>query len=245
MAVGRSGSSNPITSAPTTPVGRPGSSNPISSAPTTRVPMTPGLKRAEPVGRLISLDAYRGFVMLAMASVGFGFPAAYAALNEPGMMGQDVPQEIIHYLAHQFSHVDWLDCTFWDLIQPSFMFIVGVSLPFSVVRRRQLGQTEGVLWGHVVWRSLVLVALGVFLASNGKPRTEFVFTNVLAQIGLAYPVLFLLAGRPLWMLWGTFLAIVTGYWLWFAWHPLPPVDFDYTTVGMKPDWTPLAGFAAH
>src|SRR5262249_25451504 len=68
--------------------------------------------------RLISLDAYRGFVMLAMVSAGLGM----AHLRNDPTWG---------WLADQMGHRDWEGCTFWDLIQPSFMFIVGASMPFA------------------------------------------------------------------------------------------------------------------
>src|SRR5437588_6475373 len=69
-------------------------------------------------GRLVSVDAYRGFVMLAMVSSGLGM------------------QKLMHdptwgWLADQLEHRAWEGCTFWDLIQPSFMFIVAVGIRFS------------------------------------------------------------------------------------------------------------------
>ena len=70
-------------------------------------------------------------------------------------------------------------------------------------------------------RSAVLVLLGVFLASAWSRQTNWVFTNVLAQIGLGYPFVFLLLGRPARVQFGAAVAILVGYWLLFALYPLP------------------------
>src|SRR5690348_5430943 len=79
--------------------------------------------RPAPSQRLVSLDAYRGFIMLAMASGGFGF--AQVARQLPG-------DALWQFLGFQFDHVTWEGGSFWDLIQPSFMFMVGVALPYSL-----------------------------------------------------------------------------------------------------------------
>src|SRR5690349_523774 len=73
--------------------------------------------------RLVSLDAYRGFVMLAMVSGGLGL----------AKIAKDVHPDSAVWtaLGYQAEHVEWGGCSFWDLIQPSFMFIVGVAMPFS------------------------------------------------------------------------------------------------------------------
>src|SRR4051794_35410640 len=76
-----------------------------------------------PTNRLVSLDAYRGFVMLAMVSGGLGL--AKLARN----VYPDSP--VWTAIGYQADHVEWGGCGFWDLIQPSFMFIVGVAMPFS------------------------------------------------------------------------------------------------------------------
>ena len=93
----------------------------------------------------------------------------------------------------QFDHHPWNGLRFWDLIQPSFMFLVGTSLAFSVARREKQGQEFLGRLGHALARSVVLVLLGIFLISNGQTMTNFSFVNVLTQIGLGYPLLFLMA----------------------------------------------------
>lgn len=186
--------------------------------------------------RLHSLDAYRGFVMLAMASAGLGLPAA--AKNFPD-------SRVWQWLSYQASHVEWSGCAFWDLIQPSFMFMVGVALPFSYAHRRARGDSHARIAGHALYRSAVLVALGVFLYSVGRERTNFTFVNVLAQIGLGYFFLFLLADRSNWFVWLAAAAVLVGYWLAFATHPLPPADFDPQSVGVPEDFEHYSGYFAH
>jgi heparan-alpha-glucosaminide N-acetyltransferase len=186
--------------------------------------------------RLRSLDAYRGLVMLAIASHGLGIAAT--AKNFPD-------NRLWQAISHQFEHVPWVGCVFWDLIQPSFMFMVGVAMAFSYAKRRDRGDSYGSMLRHAVVRSLVLVAMGVFLASNWSKQTNFVFTNVLAQIGLGYTFLFLLWGRkPIWQFLAA-VAVLVAYWGWFALYPLPGPDFDYARVGLPADWEHLTGFAAH
>lgn len=171
--------------------------------------------------RLMSLDAYRGFVMLAMASGGLGFSGIVR--NHPELLDRfdktafDRPWRMLwENLAFHFDHVAWHGCGFWDLIQPSFMFMVGVALPFSLARRTGAGQSPRERFGHVVVRSAVLVALGVFLSSNWSKLTNFTFVNVLSQIGLGYPFLYLLAGRRVWVQLLVAIAVLGGYAAWFA-----------------------------
>src|SRR2546422_807664 len=90
-------------------------------------------------GRLISLDAYRGFIMLMLVSEGFGLAALQHYRNWS-------------WLAVQFDHAAWEGCTFWDLIQPAFTFMVGVAVPFSFARRMAQGASTWNLFRHVVWR---------------------------------------------------------------------------------------------
>ncbi len=177
--------------------------------------------------RVMSIDAYRGFVMLAMASSGFGFselakPKNLQKLTDSGVTW--IPEWLLRTLAYQFDHVVWTGCGFWDLIQPSFMFLVGVALPFSYSRRATEGQSGAARFRHVLWRSFVLVALGVFLSSNGSKQTNFTFVNVLSQIGLGYPVLYLLRERSLRTQFVAAAAILVGYWGWFANSRMPTAD---------------------
>ncbi len=95
-------------------------------------------------------------------------------------------------LAFHTQHVEWTGCSLHDLIQPSFSFLVGVALPFSLASRIGRGQGFGRMFLHAVWRSLLLIFLGIFLRSVGRPQTYFTFEDTLTQIGLGYTFLFLL-----------------------------------------------------
>jgi heparan-alpha-glucosaminide N-acetyltransferase len=176
-------------------------------------------------GRLRSLDAYRGFVMLAMASGGI------ETLGRLADTGNSAWSFLLQGLSEQFDHVEWRGCSFWDLIQPSFMFLVGAAMPFSYAKRRAAGDRPSKMFGHAVFRSVVLIVLAIFLSSTGARHTRFVFTNVLAQIGLGYTFVFLLlARRPVFQL-GAAILILCGYWLFFARYPLPGPSFPYGLYG--------------
>jgi len=144
------------------------------------------------------------------------------------------------------NHVRWSGCSLHDMIQPSFSFLVGVALPFSLASRLAKGQGFWRMFFHAIVRALLLVALGIFLRSTHAKMTNFTFEDTLTQIGLGYVFLFLLGFvRPAWQ-WVAFGVIVVGYWALFALWPLPPEGFDYTTVGVRPDWDQnYAGFFAH
>ena len=184
----------------------------------------------------MSLDAYRGFVMLLMISAGLNIPKVAASFKE---------SPVWQFLAWQTDHAAWRGCTLWDLIQPSFMFIVGVALPYSLAARKAQGRSFGKLFAQALWRSLLLVALGVFLASTGQKMTNFSFAIVLAQIGFGYPILWLLAWtKPRTQLIAAALILI-GYWAVFAFYPVAPAEFDWKAVGVQQNWSFFSGFEAH
>ena len=194
--------------------------------------------------RLVSLDAYRGFVMVLMVSAGLGIPAVVRSFDRsPAWAHYKTP--LWERLAFHTDHVAWVGCSLWDLIQPSFMFMVGAALPFSIAARQAKGQSFSRMLFHAVVRSLVLVLLGIFLISNWGRGTDWTFTNVLTQIGLGYPLLFLVAWlRPRWQVVVAF-AILAVYWAAFALYPAPPMDPDPTKVGLPADWQRLVGLPSH
>jgi predicted acyltransferase len=187
--------------------------------------------------RLGSIDAYRGLVMFLMMAEALRF--CEVARRVPG-------EGIWEFLCYHQSHVEWIGCVLHDTIQPSFSFLVGVALPFSLASRLGRGQSRRTLLGHALWRSLVLIFLGVFLRSVGRGQTNFTFEDTLSQIGLGYTFLFLLGLRSVRAQWFAFVVILVGYWGLFAAYPLPGSDFDYSTVGVRKDWPHLlSGFPAH
>lgn len=187
--------------------------------------------------RLTSLDACRGLVMFLMM----------AEVIESWRVAQALPGNTFwQFVARQQSHVEWIGCSLHDLIQPSFSFLVGVALPFSLTSRMARGQTRMQMTVHAVWRALVLVLLGVFLRSIGQPQTYWTFEDTLTQIGLGYVFLFLLGFRSARWQWGALGLILAGYWAAFALYPLPASNFDYLSVGV-PKGSPclMSGFYAH
>jgi predicted acyltransferase len=129
--------------------------------------------------RLYSLDAFRGFTMIWMISEGFGL----RVFEGQGALGA---------LAAQFEHVSWEGLAAWDLIQPFFMFIVGVAMPYSFAARMARGETWGQAFRHVLKRCALLIGFGLIARSvqAGKPVLDLI--NVLAQVSVTYLIAFLL-----------------------------------------------------
>jgi heparan-alpha-glucosaminide N-acetyltransferase len=157
--------------------------------------------------RYLALDAYRGFIMLVLSSGGFGLAAL--ARQRPAFAG----------IARQFDHMPWQWITFWDLIQPAFMFMVGVAMPFALARRMEQGVTGRRLFGHVVVRSFRLILMSQILLSISRGSMYFQLINVLAQIGITYFLCYLIMQlRFRWQAVITAL-ILAGYWALFVAFP--------------------------
>ena len=120
-----------------------------------------------PSGRLVSLDLLRGATIAGMILV-----------NNPG-------DESAAYWPLQ--HAQWNGWTPTDLVFPFFLFIVGISCVYSLSSRLRAGASKLRLTGHVLWRGLLLLLLGVFL--NGFPNhyqlASLRFYGVLQRIALA------------------------------------------------------------
>jgi heparan-alpha-glucosaminide N-acetyltransferase len=216
------------------------------AAPVTKAaPIVREAAPSQPVAvRNIAIDAYRGLVMLLMIAEVLEFARVAAAY--PSSLFWKV-------LAWNQTHVEWFGCSLHDTIQPGFSFLVGVALPYSIASRMAKGARFKELFAHALWRSLILVALGVFLRSMYRPITYFTFEDTLSQIGFGYPFLFLLgyylsrAGK-LKVVWAALAAILFVYWLAWAVYPAAPANFDWQTVGVSQEWSAqhnYTGFAAH
>jgi predicted acyltransferase len=196
------------------------------------------MTKAPKIQRVESVDIYRGFVMFLMM----------AEVWEFGQVAKAFPNSAFwQLLQFQQSHVPWVGCSLHDLIQPSFSFLVGAALPFSLASRQLSGQSTLAIWRHTFRRAFILIALGIFLRSMYSKQTNFTFEDTLTQIGLGYVFLFALG----WMskssgYWIALGLILMGYWAWFALYPLPGSNFDWSQTGIGPDWPHhLHGFAAH
>ena len=195
------------------------------------------LPAPKPAARNVAVDTYRGFVMFLMM----------AEVLRLARVSQSLPGNWFWaFLAYNQTHVPWSGCSLHDTIQPGFSFLVGVALPYSIASRISKGGTFGRMFGHALWRSLVLIALGIFLRSLHSTQTYFTFEDTLTQIGLGYPFLFLLGFKPPRWQWIALAVILVGYWLAWALYPVPGPGFDYQAVGVPADWSHhYTGFAAH
>ncbi len=187
--------------------------------------------------RNVAVDAYRGLVMLLMMGEVLRFAEISRAFPSSGFW---------HILAWNQTHVEWAGMSLHDTIQPGFTFLAGVSLPYSIRSRQRKGESFARMLFHTLWRSVLLVALGIFLRSTESPITYFTFEDTLTQIGLGYTFAFLIAfARPRWQ-WIATGAILFAYWLAWALYPMPGASFNYAAVGVPADWHHLyTGFAAH
>lgn len=182
--------------------------------------------------RLTSLDAYRGFVMLAMASGGLAIANVWHHSHDE-IVKAGGSADLWSRAAYQFEHTTWVGCSFWDLIQPSFMFMVGAALPFSYHSRRNRGDSAGKRMRHVIARAITLILLGVFLSSNHAPITNFSFVNVLTQIGLGYVFVYVLVDRPIGLQLVAIAAILGGYWAWNWKYEIPEAEQQQVEAALQ------------
>lgn len=202
-----------------------------------KVAATPAGAPSLPVRRIASVDVYRGFVMLLMMAEVLSLQSVSDKLPDSAFW---------RFLAFHQSHVPWVGCSLHDMIQPSFSFLVGVVLPFSIAGRLEKGAKFPSLLRHAAIRSLILIFLGIFLRSMHSTQTYFTFEDTLTQIGLGYTFLFILGFQSPRVQLSALLLILVGYWLAFALYPLPGPDFNYAAAGVTPGWEHnLKGFAAH
>ena len=123
--------------------------------------------------RNLAIDTYRGFVMLLMMAEVVQLSRVAHAL--PG-------NAFWSFLAYHQTHTEWAGCSLHDTIQPGFSFLVGVALPYSIASRIARGGAFRGMFLHALWRSLLLVALGVFLRSTHAPQTYYTFEDTLCLL---------------------------------------------------------------
>jgi heparan-alpha-glucosaminide N-acetyltransferase len=200
-------------------------------------PLSPVGQEGQPVPRNLAIDAYRGLVMLLMMGEVLRLAKVAAAY----------PDNIFWRIAgFNQTHVEWAGLSLHDMIQPSFSFLVGVALVYSIASRVKKAQSFAHMLTHTIWRSLLLIALGIFLRSTHSTQTYFTFEDTLTQIGLGYTFLFLLGFRSPRFQWTALAIILFGYWLAWALYPAPGPGFDWRAVGVPANWPHnFTGFAAH
>src|SRR5437016_4864966 len=169
---------------------------------------------AAPTQRLMSLDALRGFDMFWIV----GAEDIVKALDKVS------PSPAVHLLTEQLTHKDWEGVAFYDLIFPLFVFIVGVSLVFSLSKTiAQHGRAAA--YKRVLTRGLLLYLLGLFYYGGFEKDVEQIrLLGVLQRIALAYLFTGLLFCR--FRLRGLVVACVSllvGYWALMTFVPVPGV----------------------
>lgn len=138
--------------------------------------------------RLLSLDFFRGFTMFLLVAE---FTHLYGFLIAPEYAGT-----IISKIGTQLHHQPWNGLRFWDLIQPFFMFIVGVAMPFSYSKRRKMGESHNHISQHILLRSLLLLLMGWWLYCIPAGKIVFHMQNVLAQLSVTILIAFLIMRKP-------------------------------------------------
>ena len=165
-------------------------------------------------GRLMSLDAFRGFVMF---WIGGGEALAHALAKLDG-----VQSEVLNTVMIQLKHVSWEGFRFYDLIFPSFVFIVGASVAFSLGKLQASGSRRAAV-RRVIWRGLLLWLVGIIYYGGISGGLEGVrLLGVLQRIGICYLVTGLLfIYLPVRGLVAAFLVLLGGYWALLSFMAVP------------------------
>jgi predicted acyltransferase len=181
--------------------------------------------------RLKSLDALRGFDLFWIIGGGAIFEALAKFTNWPAL----------NWWAGQLEHKYWEGFNFEDLIFPMFLFIAGVSIPFSINKRLQLGHSRSKIYRHTFTRLVLLIVLGFLLANGGIQSLDFSnyrYTHVLMRIGIGCffaTIIYLntkIRGQILWA-----AGLLLGYWAIMKLIPVP----GYGAGVMTPEGN-LAGY---
>ena len=181
--------------------------------------------------RLASLDAFRGFDMMFIMGL-FGLCVGIAHLF-------GVRDETSGLLI-QFHHVPWNGFHFIDSVFPTFLFIAGVSFPFSLAKSRERGVPEWQIWLRTLKRGVLLTLLGIVY--NGcltSGYDHFRFASVLQRIGVGWMLAgFIFLAVKNWKVrFGIFLGILFGWWALVQFVPAPgtPAGVDWMMTPHSPD----------
>jgi predicted acyltransferase len=135
------------------------------------------------VERITSVDFFRGLTMFLLIIENTRLINQFRSVKG---------SSILQFIATQFNHHQWHGLHMWDLIQPAFMFIVGVAIPFAVTNRIKKGDSNRTITLHALKRALLLLLFGWGLACVGSGQIVLRFQNVLAQLSVTYLVAFLI-----------------------------------------------------
>jgi predicted acyltransferase len=183
--------------------------------PSTSTTQEPALAQPAPIRRLLSLDALRGFDMFWI----IGGEEIFHVL------AKTIGWAWAIFMADQFTHVQWNGFRPYDCIFPLFLFLAGVSTPYSLGSRLAKGDDKAMLARKVIVRGLTLVLLGI-IYNNGlfmKPFAEIRFGSVLGRIGLAgmFAQLIYLYVQNERARYGVFAGILVVYWALLMLVPVP------------------------
>jgi predicted acyltransferase len=135
------------------------------------------------VERIASIDFFRGFTMFLLIGESTQLYSHFSSIENSSIM---------QFIGTQLSHHQWHGFHFWDLIQPFFMFIVGVAIPFAVANRIRKGDSNKLVMLHALKRSFMLLFLGWALYCVEPGKIGFRFQDVLAQLSFTYLIAFLI-----------------------------------------------------
>ncbi len=178
--------------------------------------------------RILSIDFFRGFTMFMLVT---GIASLFRGLVAQGQGGT-----IITFIDQQLEHAPWSGLNAWDLIQPFFMFIVGVAMPFSLAKRLARGDSWKKAFTHALTRSFWLLVLGFMLGAGEK---SYDLTNVLAQLAVTYLIAFLLLQADVkWQLLVSFAMILLNDLLYRYWN-VPGYNQPFTPDHNFGTWVDL------
>jgi heparan-alpha-glucosaminide N-acetyltransferase len=143
------------------------------------------MRQGEAKARFLPLDAYRGLIMILLVSNGFGF----TRLPNYGLY---------RIIAGQFHHRPWGGATFYDLIMPAFLFMVGVAMPYAFAQRAAQGATRRDTTRHVLLRCLRLVLISEILVSIDENRAHLEVHNALLVVAVTYLACYFLMRLAWW-----------------------------------------------
>ena len=149
--------------------------------------------------RITSVDLFRGITMFLLIGESTRLYRHIRSIEN---------SDTAQFFGTQFSHHQWNGLHFWDLVQPFFMFIVGVAIPFAVANRQKKGDSNRLITQHALKRSFLLLFFGWGLYCIGPGEIVFRFQNVLAQLAVTYLVAYLIMKKSLSFQLGFTLAIL-------------------------------------
>lgn len=166
-------------------------------------------------GRIVSVDALRGFDMFWIMGGEVIFKSLDSIFHSPATA----------FINTQLDHVEWLGFRFYDIIMPLFVWLAGVSIPFSYARRLGKVNSKAELWPHIIKRFIILWILGMAVQGNllGYEFSEIKFySNTLQSIAAGYLIasIFVLYLGVRWQLIAT-AFLMLAFWLVMGLVPVP------------------------